>query len=319
MSQTTMRAVALEGFDRPATTIEVPVPTPDAGEVQVRVAAASVNAYDVFVAMGAMKDYMTYEFPAVIGGDLAGVVTALGDGVDGFAGGDRVFGMMGMKRSIHDGSFGEFATPQASSLAKTPDGVDDEQAATLGVAGTTAVNAVDAVDAAAGSTVLVLGASGGVGSFVVQLLAARGTHVIASSAPGDEDFLTGLGAKETVDYTAEDADLPTTIAQRYPDGLDGFVDLVNRDPAAFAEGVVLVKEGGAAASAVGGAGDQTTIGGVRVTNVSGDGSKLAGLADRVAAGTIHAPITRTYTLEDGGQALEDFANLHTVGKYVIRI
>lgn len=94
---------------------------------------------------------------------------------------------------------------------------------------------------------------------------------------------------------------------------------MNRDPAAFAEGVVLVKEGGAAASAVGGAGDQTAIGGVRVTNVSGDPSKLAGLAEMVAAGTIHAPITRTYTLEDGGQALEDFSNLHTVGKYVIRI
>ena len=141
----TMRALALESFDGPPTVLDVPVPELRPGEVRVRVGAASVNAFDVFVAMGAMKDYLAYAFPAVLGGDLAGVVEAVGDGVDDFSVGDRVFGMMGMKAEVQDGSFGEFATPQAGSLAQTPDGVDDDQGGSLGVAGTTAASAVRAI------------------------------------------------------------------------------------------------------------------------------------------------------------------------------
>jgi D-arabinose 1-dehydrogenase-like Zn-dependent alcohol dehydrogenase len=68
----TMRALAMTSFDEPPAVIEVPVPTPAPGEVSVRVGAASVNAYDTFVAMGAMKDYLPYEFPAVLGMDVAG-------------------------------------------------------------------------------------------------------------------------------------------------------------------------------------------------------------------------------------------------------
>src|SRR5947199_322350 len=77
--------------------------------------AASVKAYDAVVAMGGMKDYMPYEFPAVIGQDVAGVVEAAGESVDGFAPGDRVFGTMGLKGVIHDGGFGQLATPQAAA------------------------------------------------------------------------------------------------------------------------------------------------------------------------------------------------------------
>jgi NADPH:quinone reductase-like Zn-dependent oxidoreductase len=92
-----MKAFALSSFDEPAAVTEVPDPIVRAGEVLVRVTAASLNPYDAFVASGAAQRYMTYELPAVLGGDHAGTVEALGDGVDGFAVGDRVFGMMGMK------------------------------------------------------------------------------------------------------------------------------------------------------------------------------------------------------------------------------
>ena len=281
----TMRALALEGFDRPPAVIDVPVPTPGAGEVLVRVAAASVNAYDIFVAMGAMKDYLTYEFPAVLGGDHAGVVEAVGEGVDGFSPGDRVFGMMGMKAAVHDGSFGEFATPQAASVARTPDGIDDDQAGSLGVAGTTAATAIEALGLGEGSTVLIIGATGGVGSFAIQLAASAGAHVIATARPGDEGFVTDLGARETVDYTG---DLMGTIRDHHAAGVDGVIDLVNRDQAAFAEVAGLVRDGGTATSAVGGAGEATSIGGVTVVNVSGDATRLSGLADGVAQGALRA-------------------------------
>jgi NADPH:quinone reductase-like Zn-dependent oxidoreductase len=309
-----MRALALESFDRPPSVIDVPAPRPDAGEVLVRLGAASVNAYDTFVAMGMMKDVLPYEFPAVIGQDVAGVVEELGEGVVGFAVGDRVFGTMGMKSAVHDGSFGELATPQAAALAVTPIGVDDRQAGSLGVAGTTAMSAVAALDPTDGATVLVVGATGGVGTFAIQLASARGARVIASIKPGDEDVVTELGASETVDYSS---DLAGAIRERYPDGVDGLIDLVNRDEAAFAALVGLVGEGGRAASAVGGAGEATEIGGVEVANVGGDPSRLEALAAMVADGRLRAAITGSYPLDDAARALSDFATEHTVGKLVV--
>jgi NADPH:quinone reductase-like Zn-dependent oxidoreductase len=311
-----MRALALTDFDHPPQVIEVEVPSPAAGEVLVRVGAASVNAYDTLMARGAMKDYLPYEFPAVIGQDVAGEVEAVGEGVDAFQAGDRVFGTMGMKQAVHDGSFGEFATPQAAALAKTPFGVDDEQAGSLGVAATTALSGDEAIDPAPGAVVLVVGATGGVGSFVVQLAAARGARVIASVRPGDEGFVAGLGAADTVDYTG---DLPAAVAERHPDGVDGVIDVVNRDPASFATLVRLVREGGRAASAVGGAGDATEVGGVGVFNVGGNPALLGRLADMVAQGSLSAAIQRSYPLADSARALEDFAAQHTLGKRVISV
>ena len=196
-----MKALVLSSFDEGPSVLEVEDPKPGPGEVLVRVAAASINAFDVTVASGGARAFMTYEFPAVIGGDLAGTVEALGDGVDGFAVGDRVFGMMG-KGTVHDGSFGEHATPTAALVAKAPDGLRDVDGGSLAVAGTTAMSAIEAAAPTDGTTVLVLGATGGVGSFALQLARGRGAHVIASVRPGDEGFVTDLGAAETVDYTA---------------------------------------------------------------------------------------------------------------------
>ena len=206
------------------------MPEPATGEVLVRVLAASVNAYDVVVAMGMMKDYLPYGFPAVIGMDVAGVVERVGEGVEGLGVGDRVFGRMGNKPAIHDGSFGERATPQAAALAITPGNVNDEQAGCLGVAGTTAKSAIHAAELGQGATVLVVGATGGVGTFAVQLAAIDGAHVLASARPGDEALLTELGAAEVVDYTR---DLGAEIRGRHPNGVDAVLDFVNRDPGAF--------------------------------------------------------------------------------------
>ncbi len=313
-SDTTIKALALEGFDRPPVVIDVPPPQPAAGEVLVRVHAASVNAYDTFVAMGMAKDFMAHEFPAVLGQDVAGVVEALGDGVEGFQAGDRVFGMIGQKGAVHDGTFAELSTPLAPALALTPAAVDDQQAGTLGVAGTTAMSAVEAIDPSSGATVLIVGATGGVGTFAIQLAAARGAHVIASVKPGDEDIVTALGAAETVDYSN---DVVAAVRERHPDGIDALIDLVNRDPGQFGALAGLVRAGGRAASALGGAGDATEIGGVEVQNAGGDPSHLGALASMVEEGKLKAAIRRTYALADAAQALTDFTNQHTVGKLVI--
>jgi NADPH:quinone reductase-like Zn-dependent oxidoreductase len=309
-----IKALALEGFDRPPEVIDLPAPRPGPGEVLVRVHAASANAYDTVVAMGMMREYLPYEFPAVIGQDLAGAVEAVGEGVEAFAQGVRVFGTLGTKGVVHDGTFAELSNPQASALALTPDGVDDLQGGSLGVAGTTAMSAVDAVDPTAGTTVLVMGATGGVGSFAIQLATLRGAHVIASVRPGDEDFVAELGAAETADYTG---DPTTTIRERHPKGVDALIDLVSRDPDAFAALVGLVRPGGRAVSSVGAAGEATEIGTVIVSNIGGNPAHLSPLAELVRAGKLRVAIRRTYALADAARALADFSNEHTLGKLVI--
>jgi len=313
MSDRTMKALALESFEGAPSVITVRVPEPGPGEVLVRVTAASVNPYDSFVAMGAMKEYMPYEFPVVLGTDVAGVVESLGEGVNGFVVGDRVFGKVSKPR-IHDGAFGEWTTPLATDLVVSPDGLEEVAAATIAVAGTTAMNAVEAVAPVDGSTVLVVGATGGVGTFAVQLAAGRGAYVIATVLPGDEDFVTSLGAVETVDYTT---DLATAIRDRHPDGIDGLIDLVNRDPAVFSALTGLVRDGGRATSVVGAAGDATEIGGVAVSNSNGDTAHLATMARLIADGSVRAAISRTYPLADAAQAMSDLSSLHSLGKRVI--
>ena len=311
---TVIKVLALEGFDRPPAVIDVPTLQPASGELLVRVHAASVNAYDAFVALGMAKDFMAYEFPAVLGQDLAGVVEAVGDGVEGFQEGDRVFGTIGAKGTVHDGTFAELSTPRAPALALTPAAVDDEQAGTLGVAATTAMSSVSAIDPSEGATVLIVGATGGVGTFAIQLAAVRGARVIASVKPGDEDVVTALGAAETVDYTK---DVIGAVRERHPEGIDAVIDLVHRDPGEFGALVALVRAGGRATSALGGAGDATEIGEVQVQNAGGDPSHLGALASMMEEGTLKAAIRRTYPLADAAQALADFTNNHTVGKLVI--
>jgi len=309
-----MKALALTSFDAPPRVIEVPEPVAGPGEVLVRVQAASVNAFDVGVAGGFMKEYMPYEFPAVIGNDVAGTIESAGEGVEGFSAGDRVFGMMGSKGAIHDGSFADLANPQAGSIAAAPGALSDADAGSLAVAGSTAMSAVEAVDPSEGARVLIVGATGGVGTFAIQLASLRGARVIASTRAGDEEFVMGLGATETVDYSG---DVAAEIRDRYPDGIDAVIDAVNRDHDAFASLAGIVREGGRATSVVGGAGEGSEIGGVSVSNAGGNPAHLMALADLVVQGKLRVAIRRTYALADAAKALQDFANEHTLGKLLI--
>ncbi|MEA2522524.1 MAG: NADPH:quinone reductase [Actinomycetota bacterium] len=309
-----MKALALTSFEDAPAVIDLPDPVAGPGEVLVRMRAASVNAFDVGVATGAAKEYMAYRFPAGVGMDLVGTVEALGDGVDAFAAGDRVFGMLTLKGEIHDGTFAELATPAVAAIAPAPQALSDIDAGSLCVAGGTAMSAVEAVEPRAGKTVLVVGATGGVGTFAIQLATLRGAHVIASVRPGDEGFVTDLGAAETVDYTK---DLDATIRRRYPDGVDAVIDAVNRDQATFANLAGLVSDGGRAVSVVGGAGESSKIGNVAVSNANGDPVHVTALGDLVVGGKLRVAVRQTYSLADAAQALTDFAAKHTLGKLVI--
>src|SRR5918992_3444772 len=188
-----MRAFVMQGFEGQPSVAEVPAPEPGPGEVLVRVHASSVNGIDLAIAGGMLRGMMEYRFPLVLGKDFAGTVEAPGPGVSRFAAGDPVFGVVSNPTCLDTRAFAEFVAVPEGTYVSRPDGLGVAQAGALGLAGTAALQAVEAVAPTAWETVLVSGATGGVGAYAVQLAAAPGATVIATARPGaDADFVRGL-------------------------------------------------------------------------------------------------------------------------------
>jgi NADPH:quinone reductase len=308
-----MRAMAIDDYGTTPTLHDLPIPDPGQGEVRVRVRAASLNGFDLAVASGAVKQYMEYRFPVVLGRDFAGVVDAVGPGVSTVAVGDDLFGVV-MKPGLSDGSFSEFVTTSAAQVARIPEGVDPARAAAIGLAGTAALDAVDAIAPRQGEVVFISGATGGVGSFAVQLAAARGAHVVATARPGEEErFVQELGAAETVDYTGDVVE--AAIAVR-PDGMHAVIHLAGDG----LELTDIVISGGRLASTLGFGPDQVAGRDIQAVAVMAAPTTavLERLAGEVAAGKLVAPVQRTYSLEQVPQALDDFRN-GKLGKLVILV
>jgi NADPH2:quinone reductase len=221
--------------------LEIPEPAP--GEVRVRVRAASVNGFDLAVAAGYMSGFFEHRYPVVLGREFAGVVDALGEGVDNVAVGDRVFGVVS-KPYLAEGAFAEYTTADAgNSIAGSPPAFTDDEAAGLGHTGSTALIILGALGPTEGRTVLIVGATGGVGTLLTQLLAAEGAKVIATGRTEEgRALLTELGAAHTVDY----ANLEAAVRAIAPNGVDAAVHLAG-DPEQIAR---LIKDGGIMASAL---------------------------------------------------------------------
>src|SRR5947209_6232606 len=172
-----MRAFALDDFGERGSIHDLPDPEPAENEVRVRVTAASINPFDNAVLQGYLKGRMEHRFPLVPCGDLAGTVDALGAGVEGVAIGDSVFGVTG-KMVLGEGTLAELATASTSTIAKRPAAVSEVEAAALPLAGVSALMSVEAVAPRPNDLIVIVGASGGIGSYAVQLAAATGARVI---------------------------------------------------------------------------------------------------------------------------------------------
>jgi NADPH:quinone reductase-like Zn-dependent oxidoreductase len=195
-----MRAAVLTGFGEPLELIELDVPSPGPGEVLVRVLASGVNPLDTKIRLG-LAAHANTEPPAVLGIDMAGVVEAVGPGVDGYRQGDEVFGMTGGVGGI-PGSLAEFAAVDGRLLAPKPQSLSMTQAAALPLAFITAWEAlVDRADVSNGQRVLVHGGAGGVGSVAIQLALSRGADVFATGGPASQEVIAQTGAV-AIDYTS---------------------------------------------------------------------------------------------------------------------
>ncbi|MGP3963387.1 NADP-dependent oxidoreductase [Nonomuraea sp. 3N208] len=309
-----MRAITLESVPSTPAVAEVDTPRPEAGEVLVKVAAASLNGIDVSTAAGYLQGLMEHRFPLVLGKDFAGTVEGLGEGVEGFAVGDAVFGVV-MRSYLGAGSLAEYVTaPAGHGVAPIPAGLEVADAAALGVAGATAVDSLNAVALAEGETVLISGAAGGVGSLAVQLAAARGAKVIATARPGTQtDFVTGLTGAEVhvVDFTG---DLHAQVRRIAPDGVDAVLHLAG-DGAQLAE---LVRPGGRIASTTGLTQDAVKGPDVTVHTIMADPTAptLTALAEQVVSGALRVPVTASYPLEKATEAFAAFG-ASTPGKIAI--
>jgi NADPH2:quinone reductase len=309
-----MKAVTLDAFDTPPRLRDdLPAPTPAPNEVLVRVHASSVNPADNGIAAGMLKQMgLEYEFPVILGRDYAGVVEQVGPEVTRYGVGDEVFGfLLHANPTVRDGSWAELiAVPQDMFIGRAPEGVDLATAGAAPLAGIAAIMAIDALELSDGDTVLIVGATGGVGSLAVQLAATAGATVVAPALPEDEAHLRELGVSELL---PRDGDLAAAARERHPDGFDAVLDLVNYAPDVPA---ALAKEGGRVASPTGAAGEGP---GRTMIMAAPTPENLERLARLLADGTLRVPIQATHELAQAPDALAALPTTHTRGKVAIRV
>jgi NADPH:quinone reductase-like Zn-dependent oxidoreductase len=313
-----MRTIAEERFGGPITLMDLPTPEIGVGEVLIRVRAAGVNPFDWKVADGELKDALEHRFPLILGFDAAGVVERVGADVTELVEGDEVYGYL-FKPAIGGGAYAEYVTAPAAIVAKKPESLHFTEAAALPVPGLTAMDLVDAVDPKEGGTVLIVGATGGVGSYAVQLATRRGARVIATARQANEAFARKLGASESVDHTK--GDLLNAVRITHPHGIDAIIDVVSeRD--GLGRLAELVKEGGRIASSVYAADVESLAQrGIKATNagVHPDARRLEELSRMVDAGELTVRLERTFPLERAPEALDESRTGHVRGKIVLLV
>lgn len=182
--------------------VDIDVPRPGPDEVLVRVGAVGLNPVDVKI-RAAATDFGTIRYSDHPGWDVAGVVAVVGDDVDRWQVGDRVFALAGFPRQAH--TLAEYAVVAAADLAPAPQSWSTAQAGAAPLAVLTAWQALEAAGVSAGQRVLVLGGAGGVGHLAIQLAVARGATVVATASPGKHELVRSWGAAEVVDYRDEQA------------------------------------------------------------------------------------------------------------------
>ncbi|MGB0100918.1 MAG: NAD(P)-dependent alcohol dehydrogenase [Nocardioides sp.] len=322
-----MRAVTQDRYGGTETlqVREIAAPTPRPDEVLVRVRAVGVDRgtwhlmtglpYAARLAFGLRRP----KFP-VLGRDLAGVVEAVGRDVTGFAVGEEVMGTA-------NGSYAELAVVPEARLARKPASLSFEEAAVLPVSGVTALQAVrDAGRVSAGDHVLVIGASGGVGSNAVQIAADLGAEVVGVASGAKADLVRSLGATHVLDY---DRDAIDAAGRRY----DVIIDLAGLRPIAQLRRALAPR---GTLVIAGGEGGDRWLGGThrqlaalalspfvaqRLTALLSKelGSDYAELARLVDRGSVRPSLERTYDLDEAAKAIEHLAAGHVRGKVALTV
>ena len=338
MSPKTMKAIQQHTFGGPDVLRyeDAPVPELRAGEVLVRVHAVGLNPPDWYLRDGYKmlppEWQPKVDFPLVLGTDISGVIEAVAEDVDGFSAGDEVYAMVRFPTGLAGGSraYAEYVSVPASEVARKPAGIDHMQAAAAPMSLLTAWQFLvdlghDAPNPLqpnqhvpvplAGKTVLVNGAAGGVGHFVVQVAKLKGARVIAVASGKHEALLRGLGADEVIDYTTSAPEDVVRDVDLVVDAVGGptagrFLRTLKRGgalfpifPLGFADAEEAEKRGVT----------------VSATQVRSNGKQLGELAHLLNSGAIRVVIDSAYPLAQASNAHERAARGHIQGKLVLQV
>lgn len=300
-----MRAVTVSGFGDTPQITEQPVPEPGPDEVLVRLTAAGLNPFDWKVIDGVIQDAA---FPLIVGVDGAGTVERVGAQVTALRPGNTVFGQFS-DVSKGRGSYAEMAVARADALATAPRTIALSEAAALPTSGMAAMNLLDRIGDA--HRLLIVGATGGVGTFATQLAAIRGITVLATASADKADLMRALGAAEIVDHTAGPPLVDPPV--------DAVIDLVG-DAESLRALLPSVRPGGTVLSPAYAVPDDG-LPGVEAANFASESSLalLERLAAEIDADRVRVVIGDTVTLAEAPEALARSRTGHAVGKTVIVI
>lgn len=307
-----MRTIAIEEFggSDKLQLVDLPTPEPGLDEVLIRVRAAGVGPWDVMSRQGVFGDR---EFPFVPGFEPAGVVQAVGSDVEDLNEGDEVYAYR-----FPGGGYAEYVTASQNVTARKPAALSFAEAAGVPVAGTTAHQGlVDELGVQEGETVLITGASGGVGSMAVQIAAnILGARVIGTASTRNHEYLRELGAEEAIDYNG---DWVTVVREVAPDGVDAVLECAGGDT--LERSFEVLKDGGRAAYIVPVEEEPEPPRGISAHFFSArpDGGRLSALASMFDAGQLRMNLQEVVPLEEAARAHEIVEEGHTRGKVVLSI
>lgn len=311
-----MKAIILKeagGVENLITT-QLPIPTPAADEVLIKVKAISINPVDVKTRAGkGVWGRIKEEQPVILGWDISGEITEAGSAVTNFKPGDEVFGMIGFPQSGR--AYAEYVVAKPNELALKPAGISHQDAAASTLAALTAWQAFHNFEhVKAGDRVLIHAASGGVGHYAVQIAKQLGAHVIATSSAANRDFVLSLGADEHIDYKAQPFETATSDIDFVLDTIGG--EYIDRS-------LQVMKKGGTIVSIVSGMNEtvtpKATALGINGHNTlvkpSADDMKI--IAGYLKSGAVKAHVSQVFPFEQMAQAHSQLESGRTVGKVVL--
>lgn len=292
---------------------EVDVPAPGEGEVLVRVAGAGVNPVDWKIVRGRLASFIHTELPFTPGWELSGTIVARGHAARRFSEGDAVYGYV-RRPTIQHGAYAQYQIVPEAYLAAAPQKLALADAGAVPLAALTAFQALfDASKLARGETVLVLGASGGVGAFAVQLAKIAGARVIAVASQRNESFVRALGADEFVAYDQGDVSSPLAIAR---ESVDLLFDCVGAASASRCAGAL--RASGRAVSITQSSAPEA-FGAVpwRYVFVEPNSAQLATLATHIDTGALAVHVSERVPLARARDAHASVESGHTRGKILL--
>jgi NADPH:quinone reductase-like Zn-dependent oxidoreductase len=318
-----MRAITIDDYGARPQLQDIPKPQAREGEVLIRLHAAGVNPMDWKARDGWYKGWLPAEFPAVLGFDGAGDVEQVGPGVTAFQPGEAVFGQF-IPRVLHWGAYADFVvTSAAGVVVPKPAALDYLRAAALPMPAQTALACVDTLSLAPGSTLLIVGATGGIGTYAIQLAARRGARVLATARPDAVDYVSSLGAEQAFDYSQGEEALVAAIRAQHPGGIDAVLDLATTMPERLELlSRVLVRPVGKLLSTI----DSAEASALAAQGIAASTFSLMPSADllgRIAhfvnAGELKVAEVHPYPLERATEALEQLEYGHVRGKIVLEV